>query len=115
MKNQLIKIATFGVLAATMAAPAIASANDYRDRDHREEVRSTWKGLSIGSALVGIAGLASGDRDVAIAGAIGTVYSAYRLNADGCDRDRHEFVMEHPRYERMPDRDRHYDRGWHRR
>ena len=102
MKNQLIKIMTLGVFAAAIAAPALASADGYRDHEHREEVRSTWKGLTVGSALIGLAGLASGDRDVAIAGAIGTAYSAYRLNADGCDRERHCVEFDRVRYERAP-------------
>lgn len=112
MKNQITKIMTMGVLAAAVAAPAIASADTYRD--HRESERSTWKGLTIGSALIGIAGLASGDKDVAIAGAAGAIYSAYRLNADGCRRDRDVIVFDHPHYRPEPVRywfhDR--DRDW---
>lgn len=96
MKHQLVKIVTLGVLASAMAAPAIASAGDYRD--HREEVKSTWKGLTVGSALIGIAGLASGDKDVAIAGAVGAVYSAYRLNADSCHVSHPAIIVDRVRY-----------------
>jgi hypothetical protein len=110
MKNQLIRIMTLGVLAAAVSVPAIASAEGYRD--HRDEVRDTWKGLTLGSALVGIAGLASGDRDVAIAGAIGTVYSAYRLSADGCEHRREVFVIDRAHYAPIPTRYRFRDHDW---
>lgn len=115
MKNQLIKIVTLGALIAAVAVPSIASADTYRE--HKVEVRNTWKDLTIGSAVIGLAGLASGDRDVAIAGAIGTVYSAYRLNADNCGPRRTvivEPVRFHDRdWDRRRERDRDRDR-WHR-
>ena len=103
MKNQLIKIVTLGALVAAVAAPTFASAETYRE--HKVEVRNTWKDLTIGSAVIGLAGLASGNRDVAIAGAVGTVYSAYRLNADNCDH-RRTIIVEPVRF---------HDRDWDRR
>ena len=113
MKNQLATILTLGVLGSVLVAPTMASADDFRPRERHHDLRNDWKAFSIGSAIVGLAGLASGDQNVAIAGAVGSVYSAYRLSTDEPHRrdwddhrwEQHEWVRVHER-ERERDRDR---------
>ena len=82
MRNGTIRNLTLGALVAVTVLPSVAMAGDRND--HRQSQKDTWKGLTIASAVVGLAGLATHNNDLAFAGAAGAAYSAYRANADDC-------------------------------
>ncbi|HLK15166.1 MAG TPA: hypothetical protein VKT78_10200 [Fimbriimonadaceae bacterium] len=88
MKNKLATFGTLGLLLATMVAPMTASA-DSRDRqDHRQDTKNNWRNLTIGSAVVGLLGLAGHNDTVAALGAAGALYSGYRYDQDRQSQDR---------------------------
>jgi len=88
MKRNFAKLTVLSVLAVAMAIPAIASAEGWDHRDshrhweHRRDERGTWGAIGLGSALVGIAGAVTDNRDLEIIGAAGTLYSGYRYETD---------------------------------
>jgi hypothetical protein len=81
MNKTLLRFATLGLLATATALPAMSMAQTYRQ--HREQKKNEWKNIGIGAAAVGVYGLIKGDKNLAILGAAGAGYSAYRYSQDG--------------------------------
>lgn len=116
-------LALLSVGALTLA-PMTASAS----WSHRDNDRSQWRDLAIGSGIVGVLGALSGNRTVATIGAAGALYSAYRYE-ELCDERGHWYHVERGRriydwdyqpvrdrddWGRGRDRDGGHDRDWNR-
>lgn len=82
MNNPILKIATMSVLAVTIALPATSMAQSRRELDHRQKMKNQWRNVGIGSAALGVFGLVKGDRNLALLGAAGAGYGAYRYEQD---------------------------------
>lgn len=105
LKTIALPLATIGLVGA-MATSSFASG--YR---HVERQRNEWNGLAIGSAALGIFGLATHQDGLAIAGALGTGYSLYRagnVSDRWGRRDYDDYRVSYRRDYRDRDRDR-YD------
>lgn len=74
------------VLASTVAAPSVASAQSWRDLeralDRRQSKKNEWRNIAIASGAVGILGLIQKDNTLFFAGTAGALYSAYRYEQD---------------------------------
>lgn len=83
MSNIGIKLATLGLLGTMVLAPTHANADffGHRHRDH-----DLWQTAAIGSAALGLVGLANHNGPVTALGAVGALYSIIRLQND-CGHD----------------------------
>ena len=101
------KILTHGIailaLGSALMVPSVASAQNW----HRQDQKDTWKNLAIGSGVVGLIGALSHNDTLAVIGAAGLIYSAYRYDTDGRCYGR-SWNQRERRYDwvRVPDRDR---------
>jgi hypothetical protein len=78
IKRIIPQIAIVCAIVVGSAVPVVASAHDrvdYRYREHRDD---QWKGLSIASGIVGLAGLLGHDKTVAAIGIGSSIYFALR-------------------------------------
>ncbi len=121
MKRTLLKLSVFG-LAGTMALiPALSTAQGYDGyREHRQQQQNQWQAIGLGSAVLGVIGLANHNDSLAIAGAVGAAYAGARYDQDRrneygyCgpnDRDRKIYLrarFDSYSYRDRDDRDRRY-------
>ncbi|MDR3690108.1 MAG: hypothetical protein P4L46_12060 [Fimbriimonas sp.] len=112
-KKMIPQIAIAAMVIGIGVAPAIANARDRDDYRYDRHNGNEWKGLSVISGVVGLAGLLSHDNTVAAVGLGASLYCATRANTA---RDCGPRFVETRRY--VPDyresRVR-FDREWHRR
>ena len=84
-----------------MATASFAAGNRHANRQRNE-----WTGLAVGSAVLGIIGLANHNDGLALAGAVGTGYSLYREGNVRSYRDRDDrYDWDRDRAYRNRDRD----------
>lgn len=69
------------ITSAFVCAP-MRGRSQNRASDHRQETKNNWRNIGIGSAVVGLLGIAKGDSTLTFAGAAGALYSANRYEQD---------------------------------
>jgi len=62
---------------------------------HRQDTKNTWRNVAIGSGAVGLYGLLSHQNNLALLGAAGAGYGAYRYEHD---RKSQRWLKDHPGY-----------------
>jgi hypothetical protein len=82
MKNTILKWATLGILAVTVALPSISEAQSRSQLQRRQQQKNQWRNIGYGSAAVGIYGAIKKDRNLTLLGAAGALYSAHRYEQD---------------------------------
>lgn len=85
MNSTGLKLATVGLIATVALAPVHANADFFGRISHRHDQRDQWQATAIGSAAIGLLGLAGHNNVVTAVGAAGAIYSLYRMESD-CDR-----------------------------
>ncbi len=107
MKGTFAKLLSAALFVGVMILPASSTAQFHR-RSHRNHDQNTWQNLAIGSAAVGVYGAVTGQKDLAVLGGLGALYSGYRYEQD-VDNSGHR------RYRGYDDRDDRDDWGRNRR
>lgn len=88
-------LCVFALIGATLA-PATAHADRRNDSHRRSRSGTQWNEIAIGSAVLGAVGVVTHNKDLAVLGVAGALYSAYRSENDhgrkwrgqDCDLDR---------------------------
>jgi len=93
MNNTLTKLIAATTVATVGFAPMAASAQGAIK--HRQQTKNDWRNLGIAGGALGVLGLLSGNKTLAIAGIAGGAYSAYRYEQDRKSQNK----MEHNRYQ----------------
>jgi hypothetical protein len=96
--NIRITIAAF-IAALLVGGLALAPVNSYAQNSsaykHRQSTKNTWRNVGIGSAAVGVYGLVTHQNNLALLGAAGAGYSAYRYEHD---RKSQRWLKDHSGY-----------------
>lgn len=82
MKNTILKWATLGVIAVSVALPSISEAQTRSQLQRRQQQKNQWRNIGYGAAALGIYGAIKKDRNLTLAGAAGALYSAHRYEQD---------------------------------
>ncbi len=85
MKNRtMFPLAAAGAIFMTCAMPIISNAQTNLDKasNHRNKTKNDWRNIGIGSAALGVLGLATHNKTLLIGGAAGAAYSASRYEHD---------------------------------
>jgi hypothetical protein len=80
LNPNITKLVAAVSVASMGFAPFAASAQSRYQ--HREQTKNQWKNLGIAGGAVGLLGLLSGNKTLAIAGIAGGAYSAWRYEQD---------------------------------
>ena len=100
----LPKMVAAVAMAATVAVPTMMPATaDAKPQSHRQKQKNNWRNLGIAGGAVGVAGLLTHNKTLAVAGLAGGGYSAYRYEKARRDQsharsryyDRHRRTYRH--------------------
>lgn len=94
LNNTLVKLVAATSVASVGFAPMAAQAQSSKAK-HRQQTKNEWRNLGIAGGALGILGLLSGNKTLAVAGIAGGAYSAWRYEQDRKSQNK----MEHSRYQ----------------
>ena len=82
LRKLFTPLLAFTLVGAVAVAPMTASAQNTPAYRHRQQTKNTWRNIGYGSAALGVYGLLTHNSTLAVAGAAGAGYSAYRYEHD---------------------------------
>ena len=80
LRKLFTPLLAFTLVGAVTLTPISASAQS--SYSHRQQTKNTWRNIGYGSAALGLYGLLTHQSTLAVAGAAGAGYSAYRYEQD---------------------------------
>lgn len=87
------------VLAGAVLAPVAAGAQSrlQKKAHHRQQTKNNWRNAAIGAGALGVIGLATHNKTLAVAGVAGAAYSASRYEHDRKSQARIQAAIRHRR------------------
>lgn len=108
---ELQKALTALALGVMIAVPTMLPADaQAKPQSHRQKEKNNWRNLGIAGGAVGVAGLLTHNKTLAIAGLAGGGYSAYRYEKARKDQSRersHYYSKHHRTYRHSYSRSHH--------